>query len=156
MTVGCRHHLFCVFCSVYPESTAVYDQPEETADRVLKTSQRARPRLCRLPSVDLQSSSADSAASRCVSVECVCDHSSRRQVTLLFLSTIKHTHTHTHAAVDGYCSPALTDGRCFQKLLLTHSRSAVNTWESEFSHDTVQITYVYMDHSFITPLQPKI
>ncbi|XP_048031199.1 piezo-type mechanosensitive ion channel component 2 isoform X2 [Megalobrama amblycephala] len=53
--------------SVYPESTAVYestpDQAEETADRVLRTSQRPRPRLCRLPSVDLQSSSADSAAS---------------------------------------------------------------------------------------------
>uniref|UniRef100_A0A672M614 Piezo-type mechanosensitive ion channel component 2-like n=1 Tax=Sinocyclocheilus grahami TaxID=75366 RepID=A0A672M614_SINGR len=46
--------------SVYTESTVLYestlDQPEETSDSVLKTSQRSRPRLCRLPSVDLQSS----------------------------------------------------------------------------------------------------
>uniref|UniRef100_A0A671MJG5 Piezo-type mechanosensitive ion channel component 2-like n=1 Tax=Sinocyclocheilus anshuiensis TaxID=1608454 RepID=A0A671MJG5_9TELE len=45
---------------VYTESTVLYestlDQPEETSDGVLKTSQRSRPRLCRLPSVDLQSS----------------------------------------------------------------------------------------------------
>lgn len=47
--------------SVLYESTL--DQPEETSERILKTSQRARPRLCRLPSVDVQSSSADSAAS---------------------------------------------------------------------------------------------
>uniref|UniRef100_A0A671MFR1 Piezo-type mechanosensitive ion channel component 2-like n=1 Tax=Sinocyclocheilus anshuiensis TaxID=1608454 RepID=A0A671MFR1_9TELE len=48
----------CVFCSVYTESTVLYestlDQPEETSDGVLKTSQRSRPRLCRLPSVDLE------------------------------------------------------------------------------------------------------
>ncbi|XP_016375025.1 piezo-type mechanosensitive ion channel component 2-like [Sinocyclocheilus rhinocerous] len=47
--------------SVYTESTVLYestlDQPEETSDSVLKSSQRSRPRLCRLPSVDLQSSS---------------------------------------------------------------------------------------------------
>ncbi|KAL1249075.1 hypothetical protein QQF64_022393 [Cirrhinus molitorella] len=53
--------------SMYTESTVLcestVDQPEETNDCVLKTSQRARPRLCRLPSVDVQSSSADSAAS---------------------------------------------------------------------------------------------
>uniref|UniRef100_A0A673GY89 Piezo-type mechanosensitive ion channel component 2-like n=1 Tax=Sinocyclocheilus rhinocerous TaxID=307959 RepID=A0A673GY89_9TELE len=46
--------------SVYTESTVLYestlDQPEETSDSVLKSSQRSRPRLCRLPSVDLQSS----------------------------------------------------------------------------------------------------
>lgn len=47
--------------SMLYESTL--DQPEETSERVLKTSQRARPRLCRLPSVDVQSSSADSAVS---------------------------------------------------------------------------------------------
>ncbi|XP_067291682.1 piezo-type mechanosensitive ion channel component 2 isoform X2 [Pseudorasbora parva] len=53
--------------SVYTESTVLYestlDQPEETMDHVLRTSQRARPKLYRLPSVDLQSSSAESAAS---------------------------------------------------------------------------------------------
>ncbi|XDV46792.1 hypothetical protein PO909_016629 [Leuciscus waleckii] len=49
--------------SVFPESPALYDQPEETS--VLKTSQRTRPRLCRLPSVDLQSSSASSEHSQC-------------------------------------------------------------------------------------------
>ncbi|KAI2649318.1 Piezo-type mechanosensitive ion channel component 2 [Labeo rohita] len=52
--------------SVYTESTVLcestLDQADETSDCVLKTSQRARPRLCRLPSVDVQSS-ADSAAS---------------------------------------------------------------------------------------------
>ncbi|XP_058621660.1 piezo-type mechanosensitive ion channel component 2 isoform X2 [Onychostoma macrolepis] len=53
--------------SVYTQSTVLFestlDQLEETSERVLKTSQRARPRLCRLLSVDVQSSSADSAAS---------------------------------------------------------------------------------------------
>ncbi|XP_043081658.1 piezo-type mechanosensitive ion channel component 2 isoform X2 [Puntigrus tetrazona] len=47
--------------SVYTESTLLYE-PEESSELVLKTSQRSRARLCRLPSVDVQSS-ADSAAS---------------------------------------------------------------------------------------------
>ncbi|KTG39844.1 hypothetical protein cypCar_00040262, partial [Cyprinus carpio] len=48
--------------SVYTESTVLLES-EEPREHVLKTSQRARPRLCRLSGVDLQSSSADSAAS---------------------------------------------------------------------------------------------
>ncbi|XP_016401731.1 piezo-type mechanosensitive ion channel component 2-like [Sinocyclocheilus rhinocerous] len=48
--------------SEYTESTVLFES-EETSEHVLKTSQRARPRLCRLPGVDVQSSSADSAAS---------------------------------------------------------------------------------------------
>ncbi|XP_016298733.1 piezo-type mechanosensitive ion channel component 2-like [Sinocyclocheilus anshuiensis] len=48
--------------SVYTESTVLFES-EETSEHVLKTSQRTRPRLCRLPGVNVQSSSADSAAS---------------------------------------------------------------------------------------------
>ncbi|XP_051543569.1 piezo-type mechanosensitive ion channel component 2-like isoform X1 [Myxocyprinus asiaticus] len=72
--------------SAYTESTLQYnestlEQPEEATDCVLKTSQRTRPKLWRLPSVDLQSSSADSAATATSSEHTQCTELYSRQGT---------------------------------------------------------------------------
>uniref|UniRef100_A0A9J8CC37 Piezo-type mechanosensitive ion channel component 2a, tandem duplicate 2 n=1 Tax=Cyprinus carpio carpio TaxID=630221 RepID=A0A9J8CC37_CYPCA len=54
---------------VYTESTVLLES-EEPREHVLKTSQRARPRLCRLSGVDLQSSSADICSSGSDRTQC--------------------------------------------------------------------------------------
>ncbi|XP_026094030.1 piezo-type mechanosensitive ion channel component 2-like isoform X2 [Carassius auratus] len=76
--------------SVYTESTVPFES-EETSERVLKTSQRSRPRLCRLSGVDLQSSSADSAASD----HTQCTELYSRQGTSDTVEEAVREHTHT-------------------------------------------------------------
>ncbi|XP_065150860.2 piezo-type mechanosensitive ion channel component 2 [Paramisgurnus dabryanus] len=70
--------------SAYTESTLLYestlDQTAGPDDCILRTSQRSRPKLCRLPSVDLQSS-ADSAASANPSERTQCTELYSRQGT---------------------------------------------------------------------------
>ncbi|XP_022529148.2 piezo-type mechanosensitive ion channel component 2 isoform X2 [Astyanax mexicanus] len=67
--------------SVYTESTLLYSQSTlESSDQVPRTSERSRPKLCRLPGLEL-SSSAESAASTALSESTQCTALCSRQGT---------------------------------------------------------------------------